>query len=412
MGSSTGRPTSSTSNTSGVSRRSVLTGGAAGAVGLAVGVAAGRATAAPAASDQASGPVAFRGAHQAGVVTAPQSTAIIASFDLVRGADRDALRRLFSIWTDDIDRLTSGVGALSDTEPELAATTGRLTVTVGVGAGAVRACGREVPAWLEGLPTFTVDRLEDQWNGGDLVVQICGNEPVAVAHALRQLTKDARTLATPRWVQRGFRGRTGDDPHGRNLMGQIDGTQNPASTELEDLVWIGASSRAAFGDQPAWLTGGTTMVVRRIAMDLDGWDELDRLGRERAIGRHLDDGTPLTGGRLTDRPDLDALGENQLPVIDSFAHVRRARHDDPRVQILRRPYNYDDAPTGATVSNSGLLFISFQADVERQFVPIQQRLAELDLLNNWTTPVGSAVFAVLPGARPGQDLGAALVGRP
>lgn len=53
--------------------------------------------------------------------------------------------------------------------------------------------------------------------------------------------------------------------------------------------------------------------------------------------------------------------------------------------------------------------MTFQADVEAQFVPVQRRLDELDLLNEWTAPVGSAVFAVLPGVRPGQVLGAALL---
>ena len=31
-------------------------------------------------------------------------------------------------------------------------------------------------------------------------------------------------------------------------------------------------------------------------------------------------------------------------------------------------------------------------------------LAEADLLNTWTTPVGSAVFAIPRGARPGEVL--------
>ena len=46
----------------------------------------------------------------------------------------------------------------------------------------------------------------------------------------------------------------------------------------------------------------------------------------------------------------------------------------------------------------------------RQFLPVQRRLAEADLLNLWTTPVGSAVFAVLPRAPlPGEILGEALL---
>jgi dye decolorizing peroxidase len=39
-------------------------------------------------------------------------------------------------------------------------------------------------------------------------------------------------------------------------------------------------------------------------------------------------------------------------------------------------------------------------DVDRQFVPVQQRLAEHDALNPWITPVGSAVFLLPPGFGP------------
>ena len=59
---------------------------------------------------------------------------------------------------------------------------------------------------------------------------------------------------------------------------------------------------------------------------------------------------------------------------------------------------------------AGLLFAAFQADPVRQFVPMQQRLATGDLLNFWTTPIGSAVFAILPGPAEGEILGQALVG--
>jgi dye decolorizing peroxidase len=43
-----------------------------------------------------------------------------------------------------------------------------------------------------------------------------------------------------------------------------------------------------------------------------------------------------------------------------------------------------------------------------QFVPVQQRLADLDLLNEWTTPIGSTVFAMPPGTESGEFIGATL----
>lgn len=394
---------------SGVSRRRLLTSGAVGAAGVAAGVAGSEAVARAREPGAAPTTVPFHGRHQAGIGTTPQTHAAFVSFDLVDGMDADALRRLMSIWTDDVERLTQGRPGLADTEPELARRPARLTVTVAVGAGFVEAAGREVPSWLGPLPAFDIDRLEDRWNDGDVLLQVCADDELAVRHAVRLLTKEARTFVTVRWVQHGFRGPTGDERRPRNLMGQVDGTANPTSAELDDLVWVSARSRERFGPQPDWLTGGSTMVVRRIAMNLDTWDELDRGGREQAIGRRLDDGTPLTGGRLEDDPDLEARGPDGLEVIGPFAHVRRARTEDRTQQFLRRPYNYDDPPPPGGLTDAGLVLVTFQADLERQFLPIQQRLAELDLLNEWTVPVGSAVFAVLPGVRPGQILGDTLL---
>ena len=114
------------------------------------------------------------------------------------------------------------------------------------------------------------------------------------------------------------------------------------------------------------------------------------------MGRTLRDGAPLTGTSESDEPDFDAKTAIGFPVIPAFAHIRRARGDGAE-RIFRRAYNYDERPGGSGVSESGLLFVAFQADVARQFVPMQQRLDELDLLNEWTVPVGSAVFAIPPG---------------
>ena len=143
-------------------------------------------------------------------------------------------------------------------------------------------------------------------------------------------------------------------------------------------------------------------------MDLDKWDELDRSGREESVGRKLANGAPLTGTAEHDEPDFAAVTPVGFPVIADFAHLRRARPDDPSQRIFRRAFNYDSVPGAGSVSDSGLIFASYQADIGRQFVPIQRRLDELDLLNLWTTPVGSAVFAIPPGCAPGGFVGEGL----
>ncbi|EWT00066.1 peroxidase [Intrasporangium oryzae NRRL B-24470] len=352
--------------------------------------------------------VPFRGPRQAGVVTEPQPYAAWVGLDLAPGADRDSARRLLRVWTDDIERLMAARAPVTDLEPELAGVAARLTVTVGVGPGFYAAVGLEAdrPEWLAPLPRFPVDRLDPRWGQTDLVVQVCADSPVAVSHARRRLVVGAEPLVRQRWVQRGFREPLTGSREGlpfRNLFGQVDGTVQPAVDGIDDhLVWLGR-------DAPRGLRGGSSMVVRRIAMDLDRWDAADRRARENAVGRRLSDGAPLTGTSETDPPDLLAKDGLGFPVIDGASHMRRAMPQQPHERILRRPYSYDDPPGPDARTDSGLVFVSFQADPVRQFVPIQRRLAEADLLNIWTTPVGSAVYAVLPGARPGETLGQALL---
>lgn len=406
-----------------VSRRAFLVGGAAaGAVAVAGagGAWAGRATA-PATGAASSGTgeaslhgdarVPFHGLRQAGVETPPQAYLTLVALTLAPGTDRDALVRLMRIWTDDVARLTQGRPGLTDTEPELAEVPARLTVTVGYGPAVFTAAGLDDrrPSWLRPLPAFGVDRLEDRWNDGDLVLQVCADDEVTVSHTVRMLLREARDFASVRWLQRGFRRSVGSEPAGRtmrNLMGQIDGTRNVDPVADAPLVWSDGTD--------GWLAGGTSMVVRRIRMELDTWDEVDRPTREAVMGRRLVDGAPLTGVREHDEPDLDAVGPHGLTVIGPAAHVRRARTDDPTERFLRRAYSYDDAPDVAAdpgaLSSSGLVFVTFQADVDRQFVPVQRRLDEVDLLNEWTTPIGSAVFAVPPGCAEGEFLGQALLG--
>lgn len=346
----------------------------------------------------------FYGRRQGGVDDVPQAFLTLVALTIAPDADRDTLRRLMAVWTDDIARLMEGRGALTDQEPELAARPASLTVTVGWGPGAFTAAGVTPPPWLGPLPAFSIDALEDRWSDGDLVLQVCAESPVAVAHAVRKLVTGAAPMATQRWVQRGFREPLMDSgsERMRNLMGQIDGTVNPSSREPEDepLIW---------DDGSIWQANATALVVRRIAMDLDRWDRADRRSREHTIGRRLSDGAPLTGGTEHSPPDLSALADDGFPVIDTFSHMRRSMPQTPRERFLRRPYNYDDPPGDSAVSDSGLIFIAFCADPVRQFVPVQERLAEADLLNLYTTPVGSAVFAVLPGCAQDEMLAGPLL---
>ncbi len=351
--------------------------------------------------------VPFHGQHQAGITTPAQAFAAFCAFDLRKGVGAVRLAKLLRLLSDDIERITSGRPALGDTAPELAAAPARVSVTIGFGPALFDRVGMPGarPAGFADLPAFPeIDKLEDRYGGGDLLLQICADDPITVAHTQRMLLKDTRAFAAMRWVQRGFLRARGSGSEGstpRNLMGQVDGTVNPTlDADVDRLVWHPG---------PGWFTGGTMMVLRRIRMDLNAWDALDRSGMEAAIGRRLSNGAPLTGTEEHDEPDLTATDATGLLAIADFAHLRLARGIGPPLQIRRRPYNYDDSPGSDGDSDVGQVFCSFQADIANQFVPMQQRLAAGDLMNAWLTPIGSAVFAIPPGCQPGGFIGEGLL---
>ncbi|QYC40950.1 putative deferrochelatase/peroxidase EfeN precursor [Nonomuraea coxensis DSM 45129] len=395
-----------------LTRRGLLSGGALAAAATVTGGAvvtsgAEASRGATAANGGAPEVVPFHGPHQAGVATPPQAHAVFVAFDLRKGVGREALARMMRLLTDDARRLTQGRPALADTEPELAELPARLSVTFGFGPGLFDAAGvaEHRPESVAALPAFTIDRLRREWSGGDLLAQICADDPLTVTHALRMIVKDARAFARVRWTQRGFRRAAHSQPGGttqRNVMGQLDGTVNPVpgTPDFDRAVWI----------EEGRMSGGTTLVLRRIRAEMETWDAADTTAKEFTVGRRLADGAPLTGGREHDEPDFGKLTPVGFPVISEYAHIRRARVPDPGLRMLRRVYNYDEGVGADGTADCGLLFAAYQADIARQFIPVQRRLAEADLLNEWTTPIGSAVFAVPPGCGPDGWIGQTLLG--
>lgn len=413
-------------------RRTLMGAAVVGAVGVAgaVGFGTGRATGAESTSTQpkpdtrglnGEETVPFYGERQAGVETPPQAHGMFISLKLRSNVKRDGVRRLLTLLSDDAAALTQGRPPLADTEPELTERPARLTVTFGFGRGLVERV-RRAPDWLQPLPRFDFDRFEKGRTDGDLLLQVCSDDPATVAHAVRMLMKDASAFTKVAWTREGFRRAYGSDPQGttvRNPFGQVDGTANPGpgSEDFARLVWGSTTGQSnpvfsARGEPPrdlathypGWMRGGTTLVIRDIDMNMETWDLADRPAREFSIGRDMAKGAPLTGTDEHDIPDLEAKTELGLTVISPVSHVARSRNTkDPAEQIYRRVYSYQEG-LGAT----GLIFASYQANIERQFLPIQKRLAQADLLNEWTTPVGSTVWAIPPGASEGGFVGETL----
>jgi deferrochelatase/peroxidase EfeB len=151
------------------------------------------------------------------------------------------------------------------------------------------------------------------------------------------------------------------------------------------------------------------MVVRRVEMLLGNWDSVSLDQQEQTFGRHKLSGAPL-GERHEFSPlDLEARSHGHLR-IPEHAHVRLASpHYNHGERILRRGYSYVGGVdrSGQSVAG-GQLFICYQRDPRRQFIPIQRRLARGDLLGEHIRHVGSAIFACPPGASAAGFVGDAL----
>ncbi|MGA1170801.1 MAG: Dyp-type peroxidase [Aquiluna sp.] len=390
-----------------VSRRGFLAGGAAAAASGAVGIAAGAAGASLAAEADletfaASRQAEFYGPHQSGIELDIQAVTNMVAFDIKESVTKADMLRWMRLLTDDIARLTAGEPVLADPAPELAIGAARFTAYVGFGPSLFSKLGLEaqMPEGFAELPAFGVDQLQERYSSGDVLIHIAADDPVVLAHGTRGLVRDSMPFASVRWVQPGFAHSPGMIPAGlthRNLMGQVDGTANPelGSSDFDSVVWI--------NDGPEWIKGGTLLVFRRIAMQLDTWDQLGTPSKEEVIGRKLSNGAPLTGERETDVPDLGARHPNGLLVIPEFAHIRRAAPQENGERIFRRPFSYDNGMNERGSVDVGLLWTAYQRDISKQYLPIQRRLEQLDLLNQWTVPIGSAVFAI-PGGVQGSEL--------
>jgi deferrochelatase/peroxidase EfeB len=364
--------------------------------------------------------VAFYGEHQAGIVTPArqQARTCVTAFDLRPGADREALRALLRRWTAAAVNLTQGqpVSGNGDTIT-VGSGPASLTVTVGFGPSLFGKAGLPAaarPAALAPLPSFPGEHLDPARSDGDLGVLICADDPMVVFHAARTLQRLAAGTATARWQMNGFCRAPGaassEEGTQRNLMGQLDGTNNPHPTDPA----FSAAVFAATDAQPSWLRGGSFLVVRRIRMLLNAWDGLSVTDQEKLVGRRKDNGAPLSGGSESTPANYGTRAADGSFAIPENAHIRLASAAfNNGAVMLRRGYSYADgiAADGAGL-DAGLLFMAWQADPRTGFIPVHRRLIATDALNPFIRHETSALFAMPGGVTEGQYLGHLLLEAP
>jgi len=373
---------------------------------------------------------AFRGAHQAGIVTPAQDRLHFAAFDVVTES-RDELVDLLRRWTVAAEQMTAGettgTGAVDgdvrlppdDTGEALDLPASGLTITFGFGPSLFRdAEGRDrfgladrQPEALRPLPHFPGDVLDPARSDGDLCIQACADDPQVAVHAVRNLARLGFGTVAVRWSQLGF-GRTSTTSTSqstpRNLFGFKDGTANVKAEEgaaLDEHVWVDPADDVKAG----WLAGGSYLVARRINMTIEVWDRQPLGDQEMFVGRTKGTGAPLSGGEEFTEPDFDMPGSNDQPVIPTDAHVRVVHpHAHGGIRMLRRGYNFVDGSNSLGGLDAGLFFIAYVRDPGTHFVPVQLAMSKTDALVEYLKFTGSALFAVPPGIGSGEYVGQAL----
>ncbi|ANE48878.1 deferrochelatase [Paenibacillus swuensis] len=411
-----------------LSRRDLLKTGAVGGLGLLLGAGGikglgmlGESKQTASAAGDSDAVIPFHGAHQAGIVTPMQDFVCMGAFNLTI-TDIAEVRKLLKAWTVASARLANGesVGEESDNALVPPADTGevmglqamRTTLTFGVGPSFFDSrfgLADKRPSKLVDIPAFKGDELVDEWSRGDLIVQVCANDPQVAFHALRNLARIARGKAVLRWLQQGFQRTGAADASGstpRNLLGFKDGTVNTNVEDkqaVKDIVWAEA------GDGASWMDGGSYMIMRRIRMRIEVWDRTSLGEQEATFGRHRQSGAPLGAAKEHDLADYAKQGKNGKPMIGADSHMAVASMGG-KVKIHRRGYSYSngiDIKTGQL--DAGLLFICYNRDPSSQYIPMQAKMSEVDRLNEYIEHVGSGIYAMLPGVNKGGYIGDTLL---
>ncbi|MCW2915548.1 MAG: deferrochelatase/peroxidase EfeB [Actinomycetia bacterium] len=356
--------------------------------------------------------IPFFGGHQAGIATPVQDRLHFATFDVITD-DRAKLIKLLKDWTAAAAAMTDGkphgagaVGGTPEAPPDdtgeaLGLPASRLTLTIGFGATLFEKDGKDRfgikakrPAALVDLPHFPGDNLDPARSDGDIAVQACADDPQVAVHAIRNLARIGFGVVSVRWSQLGFGKTSSTTPDAqtpRNLMGFKDGTNNVPGTDDQALgrhVW------AARGEGADWMAGGSYLVARRIRMHVETWDRTSLKEQEDVFGRTKGEGAAYGNKRERDKVDVARLPAD--------SHVKLANPDsNADLRILRRGYSFTDGSDGLGRLDAGLFFLAYQRDVRTGFIPLQQKLAASDKLNEYIQHVGSGIFACPPGVRKG-----------
>ena len=212
---------------------------------------------------------------------------------------------------------------------------GELTCVTGIGSDAWdRLFAGPRPAELHPFREVAGARHTAPATPGDLLFHIKARQPDLCFELATQLMDRLRGAVTVRDEVSGFK--YFDQ---RDLLGFVDGTENPTGPAVNTAVAIGAADP----EQDPDFTGGSYVVVQKYLHDLVGWNALPVEAQERAVGRR----------KLSDIELPDGL----KPADSHVALTNITDPDGTERQILR-----DNMPFGAPGRGEfGTYFIGYSS---------------------------------------------------
>ena len=232
------------------------------------------------------------------VVQALTRAAIFLVVTIKPGADSRAALRAFG--GDDLPALVRAVG-FRDIE-------GNLSCVMGIGSEAWdKVFGQQRPAELHPFREINAGPRHAPATPGDLLFHIRAKRMDLCFELATQIMTRLGDAVDPVEELHGFR--YFDD---RDLIGFVDGTENPADQAAIDAVTIGAEDIA--------FAGGSYVIVQKYLHDLKGWNTLSTEAQERIIGR-----TKLSDIELDDAVKPTSAHNALTTIVENGKEVKIVR---------------------------------------------------------------------------------------
>jgi len=189
---------------------------------------------------------------------------------------------------------------------------GSLSCLVGFGSDAWdRLFGPPRPAELHPFREIRAGARHAVSTPGDLLFHIRAERMDLCFELATQLMARIRNAVSPVDEVHGFR--YFDD---RDLIGFVDGTENPRGAAATDAVLV--------GDEDAAFAGGSYVIVQKYFHNLDAWNTLSTEAQERIIGR-----TKLSDIELDDSVKPTSAHNALTTIVENGKEIKILRDNMP-----------------------------------------------------------------------------------